>query len=105
MFLFAKYSKVSSSNSLICEFTFLPNCVATIASKICKPSAKSVSHVTYNFTISCRAELIHHLYNWYVSQNVALPVQEEVVVDVPLESAIDTEFVSVEQPKKRTKKK
>jgi hypothetical protein len=35
---------------------------------------------------------------------VELPVNEEVVVDVPLESATDAEFISVEQPKKRTKK-
>jgi hypothetical protein len=65
----------------------------------------SEKHNFSHWCSSCRAELIHHLYNWYVSQNVALPVQEEVVVDVPLESTPDAEFVSVEQPKKRTKKK
>jgi hypothetical protein len=48
---------------------------------------------------------VNHLYNWYESQNVPKPVQEEVQVDVPLESAPDTEFVAVEQPKKKRKPK
>jgi hypothetical protein len=86
---------------------FVKNYEKDVYSNLITLYTKYVSdkHSFSHWCSSCRAELIHHLYNWYVSQNVALPVQEEVVVDVPLESATDAEFASVEQPKKRTKKK
>ena len=85
---------------------FVKNYEKDVYSNLITLYTKYVSdkHSFSHWCSSCRAELIHHLYNWYVSQNVELPVKEEVVVDVPLESATDAEFASVEQPKKRTKK-
>lgn len=65
----------------------------------------SDKHNFSHWCSSCRAELVNHLYNWYVSQNVPLPVQDDVQVDVPLESAPDIEYVAVEQPKKKRKPK
>lgn len=63
-------------------------------------------HSFSHWCSSCRAELVNAVYTWYISQGNSKEVVDVVIeVDVPLESAIETDELILEQPKKKRGKK